>query len=235
MNILLIDDDQVFCSQFEFKMSSYCKVRPITHFMGSMDDSLKAELKNADALLIDLKMPQIDGLSLFRRLKEKGYSLPPTLVLTENDNKDYRLMAFREGVDDFVNKDATAEEIFLRIKKALQHSKSQDLLHTNLRLSHLNMSCQVDGKSVELTRIEFQILKLVLASPENKIFKKNLVSEIWKNKKVSAHTLNTHVYNLNLKLKDWDHSISVGSNGVVHLARRKPLEQSGEVADQQSS
>lgn len=235
MNILLIDDDQIFCNQFEFKMSSYCKVRPITHFMGSMDESLQEELKNADALLIDLRMPQIDGLSLFRRLKEKGFPLPPTLILTENDNKDYRLMAFREGVDDFVNKDATAEEIFLRIKKALQHSKSQDLLHTNLRLSHLNMSCQVDGRSVELTRIEFQILKLVLGSPENKIFKKDLVSEIWKNKKVSAHTLNTHVYNLNLKLKNWDHGISVGSNGVVHLIRRKSIEQTEGLADQQSS
>jgi|FLYM01.1.fsa_nt_gi DNA-binding response OmpR family regulator len=221
MNILLIDDDQVFCNQFEFKMSNFCKVRPVTHFIGSMDDGLKDELKGADALLIDLKMPQIDGISLYRRLKERGYSLPPTLILTENDNKDYRLMAFREGVDDFLSKDASGEEIFLRIRKAMQHSKSQDLVHGSLRLSHMNMSCQVNNQNVELTRIEFQILKLVLASSENKILKKDLVSEIWKNKKVSAHTLNTHVYNLNLKLKMWEHGISVGSNGVVHLVDRQ--------------
>lgn len=151
--------------------------------------------------------------------------MPPTLILTENDNRDYRLMAFREGVDDFLNKDATGEEIFLRIRKAMQHSKAQDLIHSNLRLSHMNMSCQVDGVSIDLTRIEFQILKLVLASPENKIVKKDLVNEIWKNKKVSAHTLNTHVYNLNLKLKGWDQGISVGSNGVVQLTPRQSLQQ----------
>lgn len=221
MNVLLIDDDQVFCSQFEDKMSGFCKVRPITNFLGSSEEVVRQELIKADVLMIDLKMPQIDGISLYRRLKERGYSVPPTIILTENDNRDYRLMAFREGVDDFINKDATGEEIFLRIRKAMQHSKVQDLIHGNLKLSHMNMSCQVDGTNVDLTRIEFQILKLVLASPENKIIKKTLVDEIWKNKKVSSHTLNTHVYNLNLKLKCWDYGISVGSNGVVQLIQRQ--------------
>jgi DNA-binding response OmpR family regulator len=217
---LLIDDDQIFCSQFESKMSGYCKVRPLTHFLGTVDEGLKSEILSSDAVLIDLKMPQIDGISLFRRFKEKGFVMPPTLILTENDSKDFRLMAFREGVDDFINKDATGEEIYLRIKKALQHSKTQDLVQGSLRLSHLNMSCQVHGENVELTRIEFQILKLVLAATENKILKKDLVAEIWKNKKVSAHTLNTHAYNLNLKLKSWECGISVGSNGIVHLSER---------------
>ncbi len=224
MNILLIDDDPTFCNQFTFNMSAFCNVRSICQVLGSMEEDFRNEIQSADALLVDLKMPQMDGISLVRRLKERGLSLPPTLILTENDNTEFRLLAFREGVDDFINKNASGEEVYLRIKKALQHSKAQDLVFNNLRLSHLNMSCQVDDLNVELTRIEFQILKLVLSSPENKIIKKDLVAEIWKNKKVSAHTLNTHVYNLNLKLKNWGYSISVGSNGVVHLSPRRPDE-----------
>lgn len=221
MNILLIDDDQVFCSQFEFKMSAFFKVRPVNRLLGLFDNGLSEEVRKADAILIDLKMPQMDGISLYKKLKERGASLPPTLILTENESKEYRLMAFKEGVDDFINKDASSEEIFLRIRKALQNSKAQDLLYDNLKLSHLNMSCQVNGTNVELTRTEFHILKLILGSPENKIVKHDLVKSIWKNKKVSAHTLNTHVYNLNLKLKHWNNGISVGNNGVVHLSPRE--------------
>ncbi|NCN41672.1 response regulator transcription factor [bacterium] len=217
MNILLIDDDPVYCDQLRNRMSHFCKVRSFSNSVDPLCEEAVEEAFASDAILIDLKMSRMDGISLFKKLQDKGGVLPPVLILTENESKDFRLMAFREGVDDFVNKDSSEEELFLRIKKALDNSKTHASSFSGLVLNHGDMSCQLEGKSVELTRIEFQILKILLCAIDHKVLKPDLVNKIWKHKKVSAHTLNTHVYNLNSKLKKWERMISIGTTGVVHI------------------
>tara|TARA_Y100001935_G_C17304256_1_gene511235 strand:+ start:1198 stop:1863 length:666 start_codon:yes stop_codon:yes gene_type:complete len=221
MNILLIDDDPSYCNQFQSRMSPFCEVQPLNEISEPIESLTRELVMSADAILIDLKMPGIDGITLYKRFREIENNIPPVLILTEYESKDFRLMAYREGIDDFINKDATAEEIFLRIKKALDHSRSHLSNFSGLILNHGDMSCQLDGKSVELTRIEFQILKTLLCAPDHRVSKPDLVNRIWKHKKVSAHTLNTHVYNLNSKLKTWDRVISIGTTGIVHISPKQ--------------
>ncbi|MCT4641720.1 MAG: response regulator transcription factor [Bacteriovoracaceae bacterium] len=213
--IAIIDDSHHFLEQTKQSLNNF-EIRAFScpnTFLNYFQENSKL-----DGILIDLKMPQHDGFSLFRQIQTLKDNIPPCFIISETNSSQYRVSALKIGFDDYFHKKMSWEEISLRIKKALisRSDLIQSLYFQGLSIFP-NLDCQLNGQNLKITKKEFIILKSLISSQNHYIPRKVLMKLIWKNKTISPKTLNSHICNLNIKLISWEYSIKVTKNSNVTL------------------
>lgn len=163
------------------------------------------------ALMIDLHMPEVDGIELFRMIHDCDYyNGCPIFFISGDISTESRLKTFETGGIDFFERNLTQEEISTRlmnkIKFFLQGSSVLEL--GNLKLDTYLYIAQVNNKNVDLTLLEMRLLGLILRSPSNVISKKELIEKIW-DSETKEGKVYVHLSNLGQKLWSWDHQIKV--------------------------
>lgn len=226
LKVLLIDDDVHYISKFS---KSFEKSFEVVHATAAdlLNENLQIPLSSFGAILIDLFMPEIDGLGLWKFIKSKNTKLPPAFMLSENYQPQYREMAFKLGLMDYIHKEMSQNEILLRIinrveiTRQIDHSANQDLVeHGNGYFDFANMTCEINKQIISLTKTEYKVLREILISTAKSLSRDQLMLQVWPENNVVRQTLNTHIFNLNDKLSLWDHQISIDKNELVHLKNR---------------
>ena len=124
----------------------------------------QAEIENYDALVLDLGLPRLDGLSVLRRLRQQGNAVP-VLILTARDGWRERVEGIDAGADDYLPKPFRMEELLARLRAILRRVSGQAtpvLGACGVELDTRTRAVTVDGRAIALTLLEYRLLSYLL-------------------------------------------------------------------------
>jgi two-component system KDP operon response regulator KdpE len=163
----------------------------------------RAAVRPADAAILDLVLPDIDGIEVCRRLRE--WTEMPILVLSAMGDEAEKVRALEAGADDYVVKPFGPRELVARLQAALRrvpgHAGEPVLRADGLELDVAAHVVRVDGAEVHLTPIEFGLLKTLLRHRGRLLTHRALLTEVWGAAyEHDTATLRTHMSNLRRKV-----------------------------------
>ena len=151
------------------------------------DDGLSAlksvQLRAPDAIVLDLQLPDIDGLEICRRIRRSG-DTTPILMLTARDAVNDRVAGLDVGADDYLVKPFDLAELLARLRALLRRHSVSEGDAAVLRFEDLSLNLQtrevVRGtRGVELTKIEFDLLELFLRHPRQVLTRDQILDLVW--------------------------------------------------------
>lgn len=139
------------------------------------------ECGNYDALILDLMMPKLDGLSVLRRLREGGNRIP-VLILTAKSEVDDKVLGLDTGANDYLTKPFSTPELMARIRAMTRSQTTQAtsrLTFGNITLDQTTFELSSPSSSVRLTNKEFQMMELLMCNPRQRISSERFLERIW--------------------------------------------------------
>lgn len=164
-----------------------------------------------DLILLDLMMPEMDGIEVAEKLREEKET--PIMMLTAKGEELNRIQGFEVGADDYIVKPFSPREIVLRVAAILKRaqggggSPGTSEVSDTLKLPHLEIDndsrrVTADDKPVNLTPKEYDLLHYLMSSPDQIFGREQLLREVWKYEFFGdLRTVDTHVKRLREKLK----------------------------------
>jgi two-component system copper resistance phosphate regulon response regulator CusR/two-component system response regulator QseB len=157
-----------------------------------------------DAIILDLNLPDGDGLSLLQEWRTSGFN-EPVLILSARDSVQDRIKGLDVGADDYLAKPFSLEELLARVRSLLRRqsaAKETVLEHRTLRLDLIGRTLTQDGQPVGLTSREFALIEIFLQNP-GRILTRSLISEkIWESHyDVDTNLLDVYMCKLRNKLE----------------------------------
>ncbi len=170
-----------------------------------------------DAIVLDLGLPDIDGLEVCRRVRRLG-SRVPILVLTARDAVSDRIDGLDAGADDYLVKPFDVEELKARLRALLRRAANDGEDHApafaELRLDATRHGVSVGGALCELTRTEFQLLELLLRNPQRVLSHSVIYESVWGyDFGPGSNALRVYIGYLRRKLQD------AGARPLIHTVR----------------
>jgi two-component system KDP operon response regulator KdpE len=169
------------------------------------DGIVQAAQRRPDVVLLDLGLPDLDGVSVVKRLRE--WSRVPIVILSVRDSEDDKVAALDAGADDYVTKPFSTAELLARLRAALRHAQAQGteavFRSSRLEVDFAARTVKVSGLEVSLTPIEYALLRLLVTHAGKVVTHRQLLIEIWGPKAVAqTHYLRVHIAQLRKKLGD---------------------------------
>ena len=169
-----------------------------------------AQANELDLIVLDIGLPDIDGVEVCRRVR--AFSNAHVLMLTAQDTELDKVVGFEAGADDYVTKPFSVAELVGRVKAVLRRAgggtKSSAPASTArsfgaLTIDPLAREVILDGQTLELTRIEFDLLATLTAQPRVAFSRSQLLERVWgENWFGDDHLVDVHISNLRRKLQD---------------------------------
>ena len=159
-----------------------------------------------DVVLLDLRLPDMDGLDVCRALRER--SAVPIIIVTARGEESDRVVGLELGADDYVVKPFGLRELIARIRAVTRRTASRPQGHEPLRVGALTVDerarrAQLDGRELELTPKEFDLLAALARDPGAAVSRRRLLEDVWETTWYgSAKTIDVHVASLRRKLGD---------------------------------
>lgn len=178
-----------------------------------------------DLILLDVNMPDMNGFEVCKRLREQPRTRTiPIIMLTMAGSLENRVKGLELGADDYVTKPFHGAELIARVQARLRRRDSEEKEQSPFILANLKLdpaSCQVwvNDKLVELTHMEFDLLRYFMERPNQVVTRSRLLGDLWPDSVVTDRTVDTHVANLRKKLKGFEHPISTvhGAGYILKL------------------
>jgi len=163
--------------------------------------------KKPTLIILDLMLPDMDGLEIFKRLKQnpETTALPVIMVTAKADEVD-RILGLELGADDYITKPFSPRELVARVKVVLRRSQNrllEDQLSpvAGLKIDPRKYTVTLDDEPVLLTTTEFKILLILAQNPGQVFSRQKLLDYLWGQEKiVISRTIDVHVKNLREKL-----------------------------------
>lgn len=135
-----------------------------------------------DALVLDILMPNVDGLTVCRRLRDEGRRLP-VLMLTARDSVGDRVTGLDAGADDYLVKPFALEELLARVRSLLRRGDPAAadgvLRFADLELHPATREVRRGGRAIDLTRTEFHLLELLMRNPRQVLTRSLIFERVW--------------------------------------------------------
>lgn len=167
--------------------------------------------EHIDLIITDIMMPRTDGNHLVAEIRKANTDIP-ILMLTALETIEDKEKGFNSGTDDYLVKPIQMKELCLRVKALLRRYKINSEKRIELPNTILDFNAQtlkIKGKSIELTKKEFQLLFKLLSNPNTIFSREKLLNEIWGSISDSAdRTVDTHISWLREKAASPDYEIS---------------------------
>ena len=206
MNILVIEDEPDIRKNLEYNLAREgFKVSAV----GSLSDANEILKSNVFSLiLLDLMLPDGSGLDLCKKIKGNPETESiPIIILTAKDDEVDRVVGFELGADDYVTKPFSVRELILRVKAMLKRGiKKSDVVEVERQFGDLKIDVDshevhVDSSLIELTALEFRLLRELVDKRGRVQSRDQLLSEVWGyNSEVTTRTVDTHIKRLREKL-----------------------------------
>ena len=136
----------------------------------------------ADAVLLDVLMPGLDGLEVCRRMRDTG-DLTPVLMLTAREGVNDRVAGLEAGADDYLPKPFALEELLARLRALLRRSgwegQRQTLRFDDLEVDPIAHEVRRGERMIELTRTEFLLLEMFLHHPRQVLSREQIFERVW--------------------------------------------------------
>ena len=186
MKILVVDDEQAV------RESLRRSLRFNGYEVLTANDGLEAvetvRAENPELLILDLMMPNMDGLEVCRTLRSEGWDRP-ILVLTARDGVSDRVAGLDAGADDYLPKPFALEELLARVRSLVRRASADSIAAeapVESKLSFEDLELDADtrevsrgGRAISLTRTEFALLQLLMENPRKVLSRSKILEEVW--------------------------------------------------------
>ena len=205
MRILIVDDD---CSLLEQLQQILTRQRYIVETATDGEEALDKLFENPfDAIVLDIMMPKIDGLTALEEIRKAGIDAPVLMLTAKGDMAD-KVKGLDLGADDYLAKPFSLDELLARVRALLRRSGGQCesvLQVQDLELDTVSRKVTKGGKPVELTPREFSILEFLLYNKNRAVARFSLAEHVWGDDFdpfSMSNFMDVHVKNLRHKIGD---------------------------------
>jgi two-component system, OmpR family, KDP operon response regulator KdpE len=203
--ILIIDDEpQIVRALSTSLKADGFEIETSVDGLAALD---KVTMWQPDLVILDLGLPDIDGVEVIRRLR--GWSQVPVIVLSARDGRSDKVQALDLGADDYVNKPFAIEELLARLRATLRRTKVQPpsgpvLTFGDIRVDLDRTQASRDGEPLRLTRTEWALLEAFVTNPGKLLTHQWLLRRVWGQGYTlnQSHYLRIYVRQLRQKLGD---------------------------------
>ena len=163
--------------------------------------------RRPDLILLDLTLPDIDGLDVCRKVREDHPEMPIIMLTARAEEMDV-IVGLGAGADDYVPKPFRLAELIARIKARLRIARATnqiplELVGGPLRVNTESRRAYLNDEELELTSKEFELLAMLMSKPDATFTREQIMSRVWdENYWGSTRTLDTHVSTLRRKIGD---------------------------------
>ncbi len=204
MKILVVDDERLLVKGIKFNLENE-GYQVETAFDGASAVELARE-QNFDLIILDVMMPEVDGLEACMRIRE--FSNVPIIMLTARSEDTDKIIGFECGADDYVTKPFNILELKARIRAMLRRAaataqKSESILTVGeLSLDTEQRVALRAGKAIDLTAKEYDLIELLMRNPRRVYSRENLMNVVWGYDYVGDfRTVDVHIRRLREKLE----------------------------------
>lgn len=168
-----------------------------------------------DAVILDIMMPKMDGVSVLQKLRQEGIETP-IMLLTAKGEKDDRIVGFNAGADDYLPKPFAPDELLCRVRAMLRRGGGYQ--PTVLRFGDISLDpdtgiLECAGKTVRLSGREFQVMELFLRTPGMVFSADHILERVWGwESEAEINVVWVHISNLRKKLKSIGATVSIYAN-----------------------
>ena len=179
--ILVVEDEQDIATIIDFNLK-HSGFDTLMAYDGPT--GLKLALENApDLILLDVMLPGMDGFEICRRVREK--SQVPIIMLTAREEESDKILGLELGADDYVTKPFSNRELIARIKANMRRFSAAEVPQertdagVGLSISEEDTAVYKDGKPIDLSVREFDILSYLAAEPGRVVSREELMEKVW--------------------------------------------------------
>jgi len=179
MRLLIVDDDRPLRDALRraLSLAGY----EVEAAAGGEDAIVRVGESRPDAVVLDVGLPDVDGLEVCRRLRASGERVP-VLMLTARDEVESRVAGLDAGADDYVTKPFALEELLARVRALIRRAGAGSgdmLLFADLELDPGTREVRRGGDPIELTRTEFSLLELFMLNPRQVLTSSMIFERVW--------------------------------------------------------
>lgn len=196
-NVLIVEDNVALNGQISDFLSAK-NMTPDHAFDGKMALNL-VQQSRYDVIILDLNLPDTDGLVLCQQMKQVMDFTPPILMLTARDSLAEKLQGFEVGADDYLTKPFALAEVYARcmaLCKRHQLHKAKSINIGDLSMDVNQRKVSRAGSEISLTSTDFTILKLLAEAFPNALSKRQICEKIWGDDVPDSDVLRSHIYTL---------------------------------------
>jgi DNA-binding response OmpR family regulator len=202
LQILLIEDDERLAAVLSQGLT---EEGHHVYAIRSGSDGLKSALAtDFNVIILDIMLPHTDGLTVARRLREKG-NRTPILMLTARDTVSDEVLGLNSGADDYLTKPFSFEVLLARLRAISRRGpipKPVILAVSDLRLDTTNRRVWRAGRSIQLTPREFALLELLMANAGRPLSRNVIIEQIWGHESdVEENTIEAFIKSLRSKVE----------------------------------
>jgi len=204
MKILVVDDEELLVKGIKFNLQNE-GYEVLTGCNGAEAIEL-ARNPEVSLIVLDIMMPQVDGLEACRQIRE--FSDVPIIMLTARTEDMDKLLGFEHGADDYLTKPFNILELKARIRALLRRSASSLTKKTRFTIGSITIDTQErnaykDGVLTDLTAREFDVVELLMKNPNRVYSRENLLDTIWGYEayRSDARTVDVHIRRIREKLE----------------------------------
>lgn len=167
---------------------------------------------NPQVILLDVMLPGKNGIDLCKEIRQ--FSNVPILMVTAKVDEIDRLLGLELGADDYICKPFSPREVVARVKAVMRRTQTANTIVNTLNLDEHRFIVTFNQQQIELTSVEFQLLKPLADKPERIFTREQLMQNMYSDHRiVNYRTIDSHIKKLRKKLatisdgKDWIHSV----------------------------
>lgn len=202
--ILIVDDEEDLCEILQYNLGNAGYQTEVAH---SAEEALKRSLYNFDLILLDVMMGPMSGFKLADKLRKEMNNNVPIIFLTAKDTENDVLTGFSLGADDYIPKPFSVNQLTARVKAVLKRSRGDKIKppamikFKDIEMDTIRKRLIINDEKVELTKKEFEILKLLLEN-QGKVFSRDeVLTTVWGNDViVTERTVDVNITRLRTKL-----------------------------------
>jgi DNA-binding response OmpR family regulator len=197
MRVLIIEDNRDLASNmFDFLETK-------GHVVDAAGDGITgmhlALVNEYDAIVLDLMLPGMDGITLCRKLREEGGKDTPVLMITARDSLEDKIAGLEAGADDYLVKPAELREVELRLRVLFRRGgdhtqKQKKLTVEDLTLDPFTCSVRRGTKAIELPPIPYRILEVLMSRSPQVVNREDIEHVVWGEGRPDSDSLRAHVH-----------------------------------------
>ena len=218
MKILVVDDEQDICEILQYNLENEGYEIDVAN---SAEEALQLPLADYALILLDVMMGEMSGFQMARWLKDvPDTAAIPIIFITALDDEDNMVKGLNIGGDDYIAKPLSMKEVKARVKAVLRRSASTNkpnesskeqadtLLYEGITLCLDSKTATLDGNDLPLTRLEFELLSLLLQNPNRVFPREELLKRCWpQDAYVLDRTVDVNITRLRKKLGSYGNQI----------------------------
>jgi len=207
IRILIVDDEEDLCEILQYNLSNEGYQTEIAH---SAEEAMKRSLDKFDLILLDVMMGPMSGFRFADTLRRELDNNVPIIFLTARDKENDILTGFSLDADDYIAKPFSVNELTARIKAVLKRSeKEKNKMQSVVRFGDIELDTMrkrviVNDEKVDLTKKEYEILKLLLENQVRVFSREDLLRRVWGSEViVTERTVDVNITRLRSKLGNY--------------------------------